>query len=228
MVSGDPYNGIVLPGDEFGEGALAAGVPDIDRLFHGLPRGFTRASTNAFAPRFGLAYRLSERTALRLGAGVFHNRQHHNSGALFRNAPNQPRVDVALGSVDNPGGGARRDFPQNLGAIEQDMKYPTAYSYSVSLQRELPFKMVMDVAYVGKNGVNLPRERNINQMAAGTRQANPGVNPNALRPYRGARRHPHVLAHGHVRLPLVADEPRSPLRVGARLRDLVHVLEEPR
>ncbi len=185
IVSGDPYNGIVLPGDEFGEGALAAGVPGIERLFHGLPRGFTQASTNAFAPRVGLAYRLSERTALRLGAGVFHNRQHHNSGALFRNAPNQPRVDIALGSVDNPGGGARRDFPQNLGAIEPVMKYPTAYSYSVSLQQELPLKMVMDVAYVGKQGANLPRERNINQMVAGTRQANPGVNPNALRPYEG-------------------------------------------
>ena len=129
IVSGDPYNGIVLPGDEFGEGAQAAGVPGIDRLFHGLSRGFTRASTNAFAPRFGMAYRLSERTALRLGAGVFHNRQHHNSGALFRNAPNQPRVDVALGSVDNPGGGARRDVPAEPGrdrAGDEVPDWPTA------------------------------------------------------------------------------------------------------
>ncbi len=185
IVSGDPYNGIVLPGDGFGEGALAAGIPGIDRLFHGLPRGFVTAPTNAFAPRFGLAYRLSEKTAVRFGAGVFHNRQHHHSGALFRNAPNQPRVDIALGSVDNPGGGARREFPQNIGAIAQEMPYPTAYSYSVSVQRELPFQMVADVAYVGKQGVNIPRERNINQMQAGTRQANPGVNPNALRPYEG-------------------------------------------
>lgn len=186
IVSGDPYNGIVLPGDSFGEGALAAGTPGIERLFHGLPRGFAEASTNAFAPRFGLAYRVNDQTAVRLGAGMFHNRQHHHSAALFRNAPNQPRVDVALGSVDNPGGGARRDFPQNLGAVApDDMKYPTAYSYSLSVQRELPFKMVADVAYVGKTGVNLPREANINQMVAGTRQANPGVNPNALRPYEG-------------------------------------------
>lgn len=186
IVSGDPYNGIVLPGDSFGPGAVAADVPGIDRLFHGLPRGFATAQGNAFAPRFGLAYRMSERMVVRLGAGIFHNRQHHPSGSLFRNAPNQPVINIALGSVDNPGGGTRQQFPQGLGSIDpNEMRYPTAYSYSVSLQRELPFKLVLDVAYVGKQGANLPRERNINQMAAGTLQANPGVNPNALRPYEG-------------------------------------------
>jgi hypothetical protein len=185
IVSGDPYNGIVLPGDSFGEGAVAAGQ-GFERLFHGLPRGFTSAQSNAIAPRFGMAYRMTERTVVRLGAGVFYNRQHHPSGSLFRNAPNQPVINIATGSVDNPGGGSRQQFPQALGAIDPArMRYPRAFSYSVSVQRELPLKMVLDVAYVGKNGENLPRERNINQMAAGTLQANPGINANALRPYEG-------------------------------------------
>jgi hypothetical protein len=189
IISGDPFNGIVLPGDGFPPGAegnaLAAGIPGIERLFQGLPRGFAEAPKDAFAPRFGVAYQLSHMTVIRAGAGLFHNRQHHHSGALFRNAPNQPRVDVAYGSVDDPAGGDLRDFPQNMGIVERFMEYPTAFNYSLTVQRELPFGMAVDVGYMGKNGRDLARERNINQMGPGTRQANPGINPNALRPWEG-------------------------------------------
>ena len=45
--------------------------------------------------------------------------------------------------------------------------------------------MVADVTYVGRMGLHLQRERNINQLQPGTVQANPGVNVNALRPYLG-------------------------------------------
>ena len=45
--------------------------------------------------------------------------------------------------------------------------------------------MVADVTYVGRMGLHLQRERNINQLQPGTVQANPGVNVNALRPYPG-------------------------------------------
>ena len=45
--------------------------------------------------------------------------------------------------------------------------------------------MVADVTYVGRMGLHLQRERNINQLQPGTVQANPGVNANALRPYKG-------------------------------------------
>jgi hypothetical protein len=45
--------------------------------------------------------------------------------------------------------------------------------------------VVLDINYVGRRGVFLQRERNINQLQPGTIQANPGVNIAALRPYRG-------------------------------------------
>jgi hypothetical protein len=40
-------------------------------------------------------------------------------------------------------------------------------------------------AYVGRRGFNNQRKRNVNQLQPGTIQANPTVNPNALRPYLG-------------------------------------------
>lgn len=189
IISGDPYNGIVLPGTGFP--ASAAGranaqfLPNVERLFHGLPRGFVDSYRNAFAPRLGIAYRLGSKTVIRSGGGVFHHRQMHNQGSLFRNAPNQIQVQVVNGEVDRPGGATRRDFPFFIRAIDLRAKYPTAYSYSLSVQRELPGAVLAEIAYVGKSGVNQERIRNINQLRAGTLQANPGINANALRPYHG-------------------------------------------
>jgi hypothetical protein len=66
-----------------------------------------------------------------------------------------------------------------------EFKHPTAYSYSASYQRQLPWDIAADVTYVGRVGTHLQRERNINQLLPGTLQANPGINANALRPYPG-------------------------------------------
>ena len=53
------------------------------------------------------------------------------------------------------------------------------------MQREIPLNFIMDVTYVGRRGLYLQRERDINQALPGTVQANPGVNIAALRPYKG-------------------------------------------
>ena len=57
--------------------------------------------------------------------------------------------------------------------------------WSAGVQREIPFGFIVDVTYVGRRGLYLPRERNINQLQPGTIARNPGVNIAALRPYKG-------------------------------------------
>ena len=58
--------------------------------------------------------------------------------------------------------------------------------WSAGVQREIPYGFVVDATYVGRRGLYLQRERNINQLLPGTIQANPGVaNIAALRPYKG-------------------------------------------
>jgi hypothetical protein len=59
--------------------------------------------------------------------------------------------------------------------VDLNLKYPTAYSYSFSIQREIPGSILAEVAYVGKTGINQERIRNVNQMLPGTLQANPGI-----------------------------------------------------
>ena len=55
----------------------------------------------------------------------------------------------------------------------------------MTVQRQLPAALSGEVSYVARRGYNNQRKRNINQLLPGTIQANPGINPNALRPFRG-------------------------------------------
>jgi hypothetical protein len=190
IVSGPRYNGILLPADGFPSSASNLAVyndPAVLALFRGAPRGFTQTHKNVFEPRLGAAYMLNSATVVRASAGVFHNRVTLNDALLLGgNPPFQPQVSVSNGSADNPGGaGGAAALPFSMTAIDPIFKHPTSYMWSAGMQRELPWGFVVDATYVGRRGLYLQRERNINQLAAGTVQANPGVNSAALRPYKG-------------------------------------------
>jgi hypothetical protein len=188
ILSGPRYNGIVLPGDGFPSSASDLAVyndPAVNALFIGAPRGLTQTHKNVFEPRGGLSYRPTEKTVLRASAGVFHNRVTLNDSLLLGgNPPFQPQVGVSNGSVDNPSaGGAAATLPFGMTAIDPVFKHPVGYTYSVGVQREAPWGFVVDASYVGRQGRNLQRERNINQLAAGTLPST--FNTDYLRPYKG-------------------------------------------
>jgi hypothetical protein len=192
LVSGPRYNGIVLPGDGFeGEGndLGVASDPGVQALFIGEPRGFAKTHYNAFEPRLGMSYSVNPKTVFRSSVGVFHNRVTLNDSLLLGgNPPFQPMVAVNNGSVDNPAGvsaGGGTDLAFAMQAIDTEFKHPTAYMWSAGIQREVPFGFVVDATYVGRRGLYLQRERNINQLPEGMRNQNPGVAIEALRPYKG-------------------------------------------
>ena len=157
-------------------------------LFRGEPRGFSKTHYNVFEPRLGVSYSLNPKTILRTSAGIFHNRVLLNDSTLLGgNAPLQPMAVVSAGSVDDPSGGGSggADLPLGVQAQDVEFKHPTSYMWSTGVQREVPFGFIVDVTYVGRRGLYLPRERNINQLLPGTIASNPGVNIAALRPYKG-------------------------------------------
>jgi hypothetical protein len=192
VVSGDRYNGIVLPGDSTPE-AAGDHVPELssgefDRLRHGLPDGFSKTHKNLFQPRLGFAYAVNSKTAVRSGLGLFYNRTMINRDtALGGNPPFQPQQTVINGNIDAPGGSGavRRDFPFVITMQDPEFKIPGAWNWNVTFERELPWSTGVEIAYVGRKGFNNQRKRNLNQLQPGTIQANPGVNTNALRPYLG-------------------------------------------
>ena len=129
---------------------------------------------------------MNSRTAIRGGVGAFANRTMINRDtALGGNAPFQPQQLVINGSADAPGGATKRQFPFTMTIQDPLFKIPMAWNWNVTVERELPWSTKAEVGYVGRRGIHNQRKRNINQLLPGTLQANPNVNPNALRPFLG-------------------------------------------
>ena len=66
-----------------------------------------------------------------------------------------------------------------------DFTNPQSWAWNATLDREIAGATHAQVSYVGRSASHLERARNINQLQPGTVQANPGINANALRPYKG-------------------------------------------
>jgi Carboxypeptidase regulatory-like domain/TonB-dependent Receptor Plug Domain len=190
IVSGDPYDGIVFPGNSVPK-AEGGRIPVLDsgqfkQLYHGLPDGLAQTQWKVFQPRLGLAYAITPRMVVRAGVGAFANHTSINRDtALGGNAPLQPQQSVVNGSVDNPAGATPQQFPFNMTIQDPVFKIPTAWEWNGTFQREVGWGTTIQAGYVGRRGIHNQIKRNINQLPAGTLQANPGINASALRPYLG-------------------------------------------
>jgi len=186
--SGDPFNGVVLPGNSATPEALQQfpQLASLGRLYRGLPPGFAPDPKDGLQPRLGMAYAVGEATTIRSGLGLFLNRPQINTSAAYGfNPPLSEMATVINGNVDAPAGAQRRTFPLVMAMFSPDYANARSWAWNVTLDRQLPGQHSAQISYVGRSASNLERARNINQLQPGTLQANPGVNANALRPYKG-------------------------------------------
>jgi hypothetical protein len=186
--TGDPFNGIVLPGDGPTPEALELfpQLANLQRLYRDAPPGFAPDPKDGLQPRLGMAYALSEAWTIRSGVGRFLNRPQINTSAAYGfNPPLSEMATVINGNVDAPAGAARRTFPLVMAMFSPDYANASSWAWNVTTDRQLPWQHSAQLSYVGRSASNLERARNINQLQPGTLQANPGVNANALRPYKG-------------------------------------------
>jgi hypothetical protein len=196
--TGNPYNGMVIPGfSSFPSSAngrvLAASSPICDNascssLFDpSLSKSYINP-TNDLQPRLGIAYQFDAKTVLRAGAGEFSTAMPLLDNIFpGGNSPFQPFVTVNNVSVDNPGASLTSGTaaPITVTTLNPKLKQPVAWNWNVTFQRELPLNSTLSVAYVAHRGYHGWDVYDINQVPAGTLQANPGVSINALRPYKG-------------------------------------------
>ena len=184
------YNGMVIPGNGFPSSAKGR-VPEADSglyssLFHGVPSYYSKIQWNDIQPRLGIAYQLTNKTVFRAGAGRFFTRLGiSDSVFLGGNPPFQPNASVSFGSADNPGAGGAASIPLVVTTQSKNFKNPEAWAWNVMVERELFWKSLLSVGYVARRGLHLQREADINQPTTALMAANPGVNVNALRPYKG-------------------------------------------
>ncbi|HLH19709.1 MAG TPA: carboxypeptidase-like regulatory domain-containing protein [Bryobacteraceae bacterium] len=188
----DRYDGMVIPGSAWPSSAKGrfpestAGI--YDYLFRGgvRPAYFSDVQYNTPQPRIGIAYQLNEKTVLRTGIGRFFTFNGvSDSIFLGGNPPFQPTANVTAGHVDNPGGTGSNLLPLTVTTYPLHQDNPEAWNWNFTVERQLPWKSVASVAYVGRRGLHLPREVDINQPTTAVVAANPGVNLDALRPYKG-------------------------------------------
>ena len=188
----DLYDGMVIPGKKFPSSALGH-VPEADpnqfdfsRLFRGVPDHYSDIQWGQIQPRLGVSYQLNNKTVVRAGAGRFFTRLGvSDSIFLGGNPPFQPNASVTNGSVDNPGGVGTNAVPLVVTTQSKTFKNPEAWNWNFTVERELFWKSLLSVGYVGRRGLHLQREADINQPTIATVQANPGVNLNAVRPFKG-------------------------------------------
>ncbi len=144
-------------------------------------------------PRLGIAYQLNSKTVIRAGAGEFSTRMPLIDNIFpGGNSPFQPFVTVASSPgnvvrVDNPGASVATGTAAaiTMTSLNPKLKEPIAWNWNFTFQRELPLNSTLSIAYVAHRGYHGWEVYDINQVPAGTLQANPKANINQLRPFKG-------------------------------------------
>lgn len=154
----------------------------------GFPGGAqTKTNFDRFAPRVGFAYRINDKMTLRGGYGIFYVPQSLEVPAVqgsvfntsliqssqtgqvtptgtptvFFNNPFPAGIPVAPGASL----GANTLIGRSIIAVEPERPNPYTQNWNLVIQRELAKNLVLDVAYVGARGRNLPIQGlNLNQI----------------------------------------------------------------
>ncbi len=196
--TGNPYNGVVIPGlsgfPNSAQGRVLAASSNLcdNASCSGLfAPNLSKSYVNTYTPiqpRVGVAYQVNAKTVVRAGIGRFVTRMELLDNVFpGGNSPFQPFVTVNNVSVDNPGASLTSGTaaPLTITTLNPQLHPPEAWNWNVTVERELPLNSVLSVGYVAHRGLHAWEVYDINQPTAGALQANPGVNVNYLRPYQG-------------------------------------------
>jgi len=159
------------------------------------PYAFYTPDKKLFQPRLGLAYRVSEKTVIRTGAGIYYNiHQLNNYTILNLNPPLSGSVAFANTassgvitnsnpiSFANPFGVLSPTSIINANTLNPQDFEPRVMQWSFGIQRQLPWSSVLDVTYVGSKGVHIDNTVELNNPDPGLSSL--PTTPQQRRPYQ--------------------------------------------
>ncbi len=155
-------------------GLLFAGVNSQSRNLYKTPR-------NNYMPRFGLAYKLDDKTVVRAGYGIFFGFLGQRRGDVIQSGfSNSTPLNVTLNNgltfnetLSNPfqsglqtirgaADGGLTFVGQSITFFNPRPLSPYNQRWQLSVQRELPGGFLAEAAYVGNRGTHIELTRNIN------------------------------------------------------------------
>lgn len=138
-----------------------------------------------FAPRVGVAYRLTERTVFRAGYGIYYNPNQTNTFTFlsanppFAFAASYPSsANPTFANPEPAGAGSTPSKTPNVISPNFDLPTPTMNQWSAGVQQSLWSGAALDISYLGSQTVHLDRSYYIN-----TPRPGPGV-VQKRRPYQ--------------------------------------------
>jgi hypothetical protein len=136
---------------------------------NGYPKGLMIDRGIQFAPRLGIAYQLNGKTVVRAGGGVFYDRLQGNP--VFDMLPNPPSTIIPQFYYGNlsaiPPASAGTFFPAGVVGFDEAGHIPTTYNWNLTVERQLPASVLLDVAYVGSVSNHDPYRANQNAIPLG-------------------------------------------------------------
>jgi hypothetical protein len=151
----------------------------------GLSRYQADPDRNNFAPRIGLALKLTPKTVVRTGGGIFFaaNTGVGTGGAAFGVSGFEASTTVVTSldgvtpvtflsnpfpsGYNTPSGnrlGAATLLGQSIAFFDRGNRIPYSAQWNFNIQRELPGALLFEVGYAGSRGVKFPQARTLNQI----------------------------------------------------------------
>jgi len=185
-------------------GLLFAGV-------NGQPRNLYNTPKRNLMPRFGFAYKVTDKTILRGGYGIFFGFLGQRRGDVIqsgfsRNTPFVPTLDnlTFINTLSNPfptgflaplgaAQGAQTFVGQSISFFNQNPRAPYMQRWQMGMQREIGKGYVFDIGYVGNRGTAIEIGQNLNvtpqqYLSKSLTRDNPTINylsANLPNPFRG-------------------------------------------
>ena len=128
----------------------------------GTPRRLTKPDALNFAPRLGIAYKLNEKTVLRLAYGIFYGTFSNTGGGEYKETqppfhfkvglsadPSDPTQYSLMGGLPPDTISARNAEAVEMSGWEPEPDWPMAQNWNFNLQYSLPGDTLWEVGYFG-------------------------------------------------------------------------------